>query len=71
MKPIPQEQFDMAVENLEYQGLVQTELDQSVTITDRGDAYLERLMHDKPEMFILVFLFYLTSTEEGGKLRGG
>lgn len=66
MKPIPQQKFNRAVENLEYQGMVQTQPDGSVIVTDRGDAYLERIMHDKPELFILIFLFYLTSTEEGG-----
>lgn len=71
MKPIPEARFNMAVDNLEYQGLIQKELDGSIIITDRGDAYLERLLNDKSEMFVLIFLLYLTSVDgAGGRLYG-
>jgi hypothetical protein len=71
MKPIPEARFNQAIANLEYQGLVQTELDGDIIITDRGDAYLERLLNEKSEMFVLIFLLYLTSVDgAGGRVYG-
>lgn len=64
MKPMPEAKFNESLQNLKYYGFIQDDLDGGVSITEKGDAYLERLMLEKSEMFVLLFLFYLQSTEE-------
>lgn len=66
MIPIPEQKFNQAVDNLTSYGFIQKNLDGSISITDKGDAYLERMMNEKSEMFILLFLFFLQSEEQNG-----